>query len=133
MATTRCINLTFKGAKLGIGFICAACFALNSLIIFEDMIEGKTGMSSNLENPEGNQLMSPTLLICSSSSFKEATLNTNLEDYKRNSLRLDDFLVDASWIVANEHGTSIMQDIVEIHTAFHGSCYAINPNLPVIC
>ena len=133
MADGSSITFCFNGAKWGIGLIFFACFVANSMMIFQDMIAGKTSMSINSETPEGNQLMSPTVIICGESSFKEAKLNTNLEDYKRNSLRLNDFLVDASWVENTDHGTSIMQDIVEIHTAFHGSCYAINPHLPVIC
>ena len=71
-------------------------------------------------------MLLPTLVICNQSGFKNELLNTNLEDFKRNTIALDDVL---------HHNTSIKQSnnsvnftIETVYSAFRGRCYAIKFN-----
>ena len=74
-------------------------------------------------------MLLPTLVICNQSGFKNELLNTNLEDFKRNTIALDDVL---------HHNTSIKQSnnsvnftIETVYSAFRGRCYAIKFNFMI--
>ena len=68
-------------------------------------------------------MLLPTLVICNQSGFKNELLNTNLEDFKNNTIALDDILHDNTSIQLRNH--SLNFTIETVYSAFRGRCYAI--------
>ena len=68
-------------------------------------------------------MLLPPLVICNQSGFKNELLNTNLEDFKRNTIALDDVIFDNTSIQHSNH--SINFTIETVYSAFRGRCYAI--------
>ena len=68
-------------------------------------------------------MLLPTLVICNQSGFKNELLNTNLEDFKRNTISLDDVIPDNTSIQQRNH--SVNFTIETVYSAFRGRCYAI--------
>ena len=113
---------------------CLVAFVLNSYFIFADYIEGNTVISTDLRSAENDTLASPSLLICGKNSFEKKQLNTNINEYWKNSLKLDDFL---NFTLLLE-GTTLHKDIRYVtdrfqafYTVFYGSCYMLDLNYMV--
>ena len=114
---------------------CLVAFVLNSYFIFADYIEGNTVISTDLRSAENGTLASPSLLICGKNSFEKKQLNTNINEYWENSLRLDDFL---NFTLLLE-GNTLHKDIRYVtdrfqafYTVFYGSCYMLDLNYMVM-
>ena len=113
---------------------CLVAFVLNSYFIFADYIEGNTVISTDLRSAENGTLASPSLLICGKNSFEKKQLNTNINEYWENSLKLDDFL---NFTLLLE-GNTLHKDIRYVtdrfqafYTVFYGSCYMLDLNYMV--
>ena len=113
---------------------CLVAFVLNSYFIFADYIEGNTVISTDLRSAENGTLASPSLLICGKNSFEKKQLNTNINEYWENSLKLDDFLTFTLLL----EGNTLHKDIRYVtdrfqafYTVFYGSCYMLDLNYMV--
>ena len=69
-------------------------------------------------------MLLPTLVICNQSGFKNGLLNTNLEDFKRNTIAIDDVILDNTSI-QQSNNCVINFTIETVYSAFRGRCYAI--------
>jgi hypothetical protein len=88
-------------------------------------------------SPDG-VLDSPTILLCNSSAYKKAIIPTTIEDYKKQTMTLDDFLVDAFIIKHEKEGIlsyrpiSIKHNFKELATMFRGTCIMLDKRFKVI-
>ena len=128
-------NPIFKICKVMSCLACVVCFVLNSFAIFQDFIKGTTIISTRVVSHQW--LSSPLLVLCNSTPFKESILNTNLEDYKNNTLRFDDvledvlFVKDASQNALGSKPVSIKGRVREVQTMIHGNCFIIDSKMQV--
>ena len=113
--------------KYATGLGCMLCFILNSYIIFDEYIGGKTLLSSDLQPSTDGHLMAPGILICSSRAYKTKSLVTDMADYKKNTMALDDFLIAAYYLDDDSHDVNSIGKLFKpIYTPHYGTCYSLN-------
>ena len=116
---------------------CAVLFALNSYAIFRDFLSNPTIISTKVLKSTDGTLAFPWILICNESSFKQPIMATDFDGYRRNTMALNDFLIDilllydAGESIIKAKPTSIKHSIEEIFTAFHGTCFLVKENIKV--
>ena len=125
-----------KIVKAFVIIICLLGFFCNSYLIFDDFIDGNTVISTDIEQPTNEGLMSPSILICGKKSFKTTKLNTKLSDYIENSLKLDEFFEFAVFIPNEgghlEHNTKDISDQLRaFYTIYFGTCYMLDAKIMV--
>ena len=131
-------NLTseqkIKIVKAFLVLCCLIGFFLNSYLIFGDYIEGNTVISTDLKPAENNMLVSPSILICGKTSFKQTQLNTKLSDYLNNTLKLDEVL-EFAVVITNEATTPSVSNVADkfraFYTIYYGACYMFDPQVMV--
>ena len=127
-----------KIIKLMTYLFCFSLFIANSFAIFQNFASDiKIRSTKVMPSPDG-VLESPTLLLCNSSAYKEAIIPNTFEDYKNQTMTLNDFLVDAFMIKQQKEGIlsyqpiSIKQHFKEIVTMFRGTCILLDKRFKVI-
>ena len=63
-------------------------------------------------------MLLPTLVICNQSGFKNELLNTNLDDFKSNTIAFDDVVLDKPSI--QQRINSVNFTIETVYSAFRG-------------
>ena len=87
--------------------------------------------------PEGGIFDAPSMLICSEEAFEEPGLYTDYAEFRNNTLRMEDAILDVLVIrdiskgILNAKPISILGGVKAIPTAFHGTCYQSHENLQV--
>ena len=113
--------------KYATGLGCMLGFIPNSYIIFDEYNGGKTLLSSDLPPSTGGHLMAPGILICSSRAYKTKSLVTDMADYKKNTMALDDFLIAAYYLDSDSRDVNSMDKLFKpIYTPHYGTCYSLN-------
>ena len=116
---------------------CVILFALNSYAIFRDFLSDPIIISSKILKSKDGTTEFPMILICNESAFKQPIMATDFDGYRRNTMALDDFLIDI--LLLKDAGNSIIKakprslkhSIEEIFTAFHGMCFVVKENIKV--
>ena len=118
-------------------FICLGLFLANTFAIFQTFASDiKIRSTKVVSAPEGF-LESPTILVCNTSAYKEQILHTNWDEYRNNTIKLNDILVDALVIHDAGHGPlsfqpiSIKDSVKEIATMLYGNCLMIDKHIRV--
>ena len=109
--------------------LCLVGFALTSSMVFYNFINCTTVISTTVVPSPSGSLEMPILLICNSSAFKEQILDTSLDGFKKNTMSLEEALIDAFLVIRNP-GKSILENTIvsltkdarEILTLTHGRC-----------
>lgn len=110
-------------------FFCLVAFLLTNWKIFQNFREDRNVISTRIESSRGNVLELPTILLCNSSAFKEPVLYSDPDQYKNNTLSLDDFMVDAYLLknlsngIFEQHPISIKDNFKPVITLLRGMCY----------
>ena len=131
-------GLMCKVIKFMSYLICLSFFFANSFAIFQNFASDIKIRSTKVVPSPGGVLDSPTVLLCNSSAYKKAIIPTTLEDYKNQTMTLDDFLVDAFMIKHEKEGflsyqpISIKHNFKEIATMFRGTCIMLDKRFKVI-
>ena len=109
--------------------LCLVGFALTSSMVFYNFINCTTVISTTVVPSPSGSLEMPILLICNSSAYKEQILDTKLDAFKKNTMSLEDALIDASLVIQNPGASilenrivSVTKDAKEISTLTHGRC-----------
>ena len=117
--------------------ICLVAFVVTNWKVFENFREDRNVISTRIEFSRGNELQLPTLLICNASAFKEPVLYTDPDQYRDNTLSLDEVMVDAFVLknlsngILKQHPISIKNHFKPIVTLFRGMCYIIDNKMRV--
>ena len=117
---------------------CVILFVFNSYAIFVEFDRDPTIISTKVEKSPDRSLQYPLILICNESAFKEPVMSTDFDGYRNNTIALDDFLIDivtlkdAGHAISNVTAKSIKQNIEEVFTAFHGTCFLVREENKVI-
>ena len=128
-----------KVLKLVTHVICLLRFFVNSFAIFQTFASNTTIKSTRVVPAPGGVLEAPILLICNSTPYKDPTLYTSLDAFKNNTMKRDDFIVDALVVENGAQGVlsykprSIKENVKEIATMFHGTCITIDSKIQVVC
>ena len=139
-STNNFRNLTkeqkIKIIKAFLVILCLFGFFCNSYLIVLDFIDGNTVISTDLEHPKNEGLMSPSILICGQKSFKTTKLNTNLSDYIENSLKLEEFLEFVMFIpggdgILESKTKDISDQFRSFYTVYFGTCYMMDAKVMV--
>ena len=124
--------------RLTVYIACIIFFVMNSYAIFRDFLSNPTIISTTVIKSPNRLLEFPSILICSEQAFKTPVMVTDYEGYKNNTISLDDFLLYINFdsnLAANvldvTH-TSIKENVTEVLTAFHGTCFLSQEKLQVI-
>lgn len=115
-------------------FCCLLGFCLNSYLIFDDYIEANTVISTDIKSAENNMLLSPSILVCGKTSFKDTKLNTKLSDYLNNTLKLNEVLEFAAVIKhkpANLPVIHVKDQFRSFYTIYYGACYMLDLQIMV--
>ena len=116
---------------------CVILFGLNSYAIFRDFLSDPIIISTKVSKSEDGRLAFPLILICNESSFKQPIMATDFDGYRRNTMALNDFLIDilllydAGESIIKAKPISIKHSIEEIFTAFHGTCFLVKEKIKV--
>ena len=127
-----------KVLKLVTYVTCLLGFSLNSLAIFQTFASNTTIKSTRVVPAPDGVLEAPILLICNSTPYKEPKLYTSLDAFKNNTMKKDDFIVDALVVQNGSQGVlsykprSIKENVKEIATMFHGTCITIDSKIQVV-
>ena len=117
--------------------LCLLGFFVNSFAIFQTFASNTTIKSTRVVTAPGGLLEAPILLICNSTPYKEPILYTSLDAFKNNTMKRDDFIVDALVVENGAQGvlsykpSSIKENVKEIATMFHGTCITIDSKIQV--
>lgn len=117
--------------------VCIIAFFLNSAAIFRDYDKKKKVVSTKVVPSPNGGLESPMFVICNTTAFKERTMDTSLDGYKNNTMRLDDVLLDAFFVEAVREVSvfqhvQIKNDVKEVATMMHGNCLVLDQKRQVI-
>ena len=129
---------TCKVLKLVTYVICLLGFFVNSSAIFQTFASKTTIKSTRVVPAPDGVLEAPILLICNSTPYKEPKLYTSLDAFKNNTMKKDDFIVDALVVQNGSQGVlsykprSIKENVKEIATMFHGTCITIDSKIQVV-
>ena len=127
-----------KVLKLVTYVICLLGFFVNSFAIFQTFASDTTIKSTRVVPAPDRVLEAPILLICNSTPYKEPKLYTSLDAFKNNTMKRDDFIVDALVVQNGAQGVlsykprSIKENVKEIATMFHGTCITIDSKIQVV-
>ena len=123
--------------RLSVYGACIFFFVVNTFAIFLNFSSNPTILSTMVYEPQGGIFNVPSILICNEEEFKEPGLYTDYAQFRNNTLRLEDALVDVLVVrdiskgFVNAKPTSIIGGVKAIPTAFHGTCYQSHENLQV--
>lgn len=132
-------NALFSILQFIIIISCVILFVLNSYAIFIEFIRDPTIISTKVEKSPDRSLQYPLILICNESAFKEPVMSTDIDGYRNDTMALEDFLIDiitvknAGQAILDVKPRSIKQNIEELFTAFHGTCFLVREKIKVIC
>ena len=123
--------------RLSVYGACIFFFVVNTYAIFINFSSNPTILSSMVYEPEGGIFDAPSMLICSEEAFEEPGLYTDYAEFRNNTLRMEDAILDVLVIrdiskgILNAKPISILGGVRAIPTAFHGTCYQSHENLQV--
>ena len=123
--------------RLSVYGACIFFFVVNTYAIFINFSSNPTILSSMVYEPEGGIFDAPSMLICSEEAFEEPGLYTDYAEFRNNTLRMEDAILDVLVIrdiskgILNAKPISILGGVKAIPTAFHGTCYQSHENLQV--
>ena len=119
--------------------VCFIGFSVFSYQIFDNFAKGTTLISTSVIKSANGLLEFPIILLCNSSAYKEQTLNTTLDGYKRNTMSLKDAVIDAFLVtrdpdagVLDNKLISIMEKAKEVLTMTHGTCIIFDLKIKVL-
>ena len=130
-------NKAYNIIKLVVIVSCVVLFVLNSYAIFLDFLSNPTIITTHVEKSPDNSLQFPLILICNEVPFKEPNMQTEIEKYRNNTMALSDFLLDMKLVkdaaknVLGVKPKSIKENLVEIFTAYLGTCFLVQEKLKV--
>ena len=128
------INLLVRLSVYG---ACIFFFVVNTYAIFLNFSSNPTILSAMVYKPDGGIFNAPSILICSEEEFEEPGLYTDYVQFRNNTLRMEDAMLDVLVIrdiskgILNAKPISILGGVKAIPTAFHGTCYQSHENLQV--
>ena len=123
--------------RLSVYGACIFFFVVNTYAIFINFSSNPTILSSMVYEPEGGIFDAPSMVICSEEAFEEPGLYTDYAEFRNNTLRMEDAILDVLVIrdiskgILNAKPISILGGVRAIPTAFHGTCYQSHENLQV--
>ena len=138
MATNKDFNNKhfWKITKIASCILCLAGFTLNSLAIFQNLIENKTLTSNELQKHD--KLLLPAITICSISGYKEKMdeySDLDLKNYKDKTADLEEFLYqtyicdqnyECRYFTVNEmNKDGALWKISTVYSKYKGRCHTI--------
>ena len=123
--------------RLSVYGACILFFVVNTYAIFLNFSSNPTILSTMVYEPDGGVFNAPSILICSEEEFEEPRLYTDYAQFRNNTLRMEDAVVDVLVIrniskgILKAKPISIIGGVKAILTAFHGTCYQSHENLQV--
>ena len=131
-------NKAYNIIKLVVIVSCLVLFVLNSYAIFLDFLSNPTIITTHVEKSPDNSLLFPLILICNEVPFKEPNMmQTEIEKYRNNTMALNDFLLDMKLVkdaaknILGVKPKSIKENLVEVFTAYLGTCFLVQDKLKV--
>ena len=122
-------DIISKGYNFLCVTLCLVGFSLTSFWVFVNFINCTTLVSTTVVPSPDESLELPILFICNSSAYKEQILDTSLNGFKNNTMRLEDVLIDAFEVFRDPGGgildnniASVNHKAKEILTLTHGTC-----------
>ena len=115
--------------------VCLIAFVLTSLAVFYNFIYGTTVISTS--KPPNKLLELPIILLCNSSAYKEKDLNMSIDAFKKNTMNIDDALIEAFLVnmdksILDNKLVSVMNEAKEVFTMTHGTCIMFDLKIKVI-